>query len=321
MALPTYSSGTVTVLDGSTALNFVGAILSRTNARAGDTIFVNNRFPGIDLFDVGDDYESATIPVPWEGGDQVNVPYTIIQNFPARVAGVEAAKDVSILVAALNKEGFYWFVGPNEAVPDPSRGDEGQYARKPTTGEEWLKQDGLWLFQGIFGTLSATDQPWSSSTTYANKIIVPYAGRLWRSLQANNIGHEPSTSPAWWSLFLSGGDAYDIANFDTDRPASGENILEFIFTKTVTFYAGMTDSRARAKTGATGNAVFHFQKNGVDFATLTFAASGQGGAQVGVFSCPADTIFTPGDRLSIIAPATRDPTLSAIAWTIAGYRV
>jgi hypothetical protein len=192
------------VSDGDSTLVFAGgANLSGTNARQGDTIYINNAFPGIELSEITD-ATHAEIPLEWAGGAMAAVPYTILQNFPGRVVGVAAAEDVSTLVAALNKEGFIWFVGPDETDPDPSRGDEGQYAEQPSSGKRWVKDGGLWVYLG------QTDAIFSR---------------------------------------------YDLATFDTDRPASGELILK-IYPPGVTFRAGMTDSRAGAEVAATASAVF-----------------------------------------------------------------
>jgi hypothetical protein len=317
VAFRSYWTGTVTVAEGDTVVVGVGPQWSGVNARPGDDILIDGHT--VIISDVIDPTHLAIDPWPYD-----DVPpgtaYKITQRSPLRFFGVEAMADSSRIVAALDKSGFYHFVGPDEDEPDPSLGDDGQYARKPSTGEEWLKLGGLWVFQGVFGNLSATDTPWSGLTTYAANVIAPLGGKLWRSLQANNTNHRPDLSPSWWALFLSGGDAYDVVNFDTDRPADGELVLKMVFTKTVTFYAGLTDSKAAADTGATLSALYTFKKNGVSFGTATFAAAGSGGPQTATFASGADTTFAAGDVLTIFAPSTRDATLSGIGITLSGYR-
>lgn len=315
MPIQTYTTGTVSVSDGSDVVTCTGGIWSGTNVKAGDTIYIENRLPGIEVYEVTDS-SHLLLPVEWDGGDLTGVPYTIVQNFPSRVVGVEAAKDVSKLVAALNKEGFYWFVGPDETEPDPSRGDEGQYARQPSTGKEWLKLDGLWVYQGTSGNITFDSAAWDDETTYGARVITSRAGRLWLSIQANNTNHVPESSPLWWTEFMKGGDAYDVVTFDTDRPASGELVLKLVFTKTVTFYAGLTDSRAKAEVAADASAVYSYRKNGTQFATLTFGAA----SATGAFASATDTVFAPNDVLTIIAPSPRDATLSGVGATLSGYR-
>jgi len=52
------------------------------------------------------------------------------------------------------------------------------------------------------GTLaSAANAQWSNATTYPSGIIVLYIGAAYyQSLQNTNVGHEPDTSPSWWTL-------------------------------------------------------------------------------------------------------------------------
>lgn len=263
MANPTYSTGTVSVAANGTTVTGVGTIWSGVNAKAGDTIYIDGVLPGIEIEDVTDTAH-LTLPVPWAGGAKSGVAYKIVQNYPARVVGVAAAEGVGRLIAALDKNGFIHFVGPDETAPDPSLGDEGQYGEQPSTGKRWLKQGGVWVYQG------------QTSAIFSR---------------------------------------YDLASFDTDRPATGELILK-IFPPGVTFRAGLTDSAAGAEVAATASAVFSITKNGTQFATLTFGAA----SSAGVFACAADTAFTTGDVLRIIAPTPRDTTLSGVAATLIGYR-
>jgi hypothetical protein len=262
MAIPVYSTGTVSVAaNGTDVSNGGSAIWSNGNVKEGDWIVIDGEAMTMVLAVV--DTEHITIP-EWQGGAKTNVSYAIYQNYSARDDSSAIARDVGTLVAALNKEGFIWFVGPDEEEPDPSRGDEGQYAEQPSTGKRWIKQSGTWSYLGQTAAIFSR---------------------------------------------------YDIASFDTDRPASGELLLK-LYPPGVTFRAGMTDSRAGSEVAATGSAVFSLTKSGVQFATLTFSAA----SAVGVISCPVDTSFTAGDVLRVIAPTPRDATLSGVAATFIGYR-
>ena len=316
-AFSSYSTGTVSVANGDTVVVGAGSIWSGAHARPGDDIVIAGHT--VIMIDVTDVTHIAIDPWPY-ADVPAGTAYKIVQRSPLRFAGGEAMADVDKLVAALNKDGFYHFVGTDETVPDPSLGEDGQYARKPSTGEEWLKVGGLWVFQGVFGTLSATNEPWDGATTFAANVIVPFAGKLWRSLQANNLNHQPDTSPTWWALFLSGGDTVYIAMDDSDRPASGEVVLKFVSPQSMTFYAALSDSFAKATVGATLSAVYSIRKNGAEFATATFAADGQAGAQSATFACASDAVFAAGDILTIVAPAVRDATMSGIGITLTAYR-
>nr|DAH82764.1 MAG TPA: hypothetical protein [Caudoviricetes sp.] len=314
----TYSTGTVSVSGGGTVVTGAGGYWSSSaNVRQWDAISINGAIPVL-ITGVTDDTH-LTIPA-WQGATQAAVPYVIYQLSPLRFAGGLAMADVSAMIAAFNSQGFYWFVGPALSSPDPSYGEEGQFARQSSTGKEWLKTGGVWVYQGVTGNLNVSSAPYSASTTYSANVIVPFAGKLWLSLQPLNQNNRPDISPTWWLLFMSGGDAYDVVSFDTDRPADGELVLKIPFTKTVTFYAGLSDSRANSDVGATLNSVYSYRKNGIQFATLTFAAGGQAGPQSGTFASVADTVFAAGDVLTMYAPATRDQTLSGIGATLSGYR-
>ncbi len=261
MTIPVYNTGTVSVAANGTVVSGLGTTIWSNNVREGDWIAIDGE-PITMVLAVTDD-DSLVIP-EWQHGAKTGVAYAIYQNYSARDDGSSIAKDVGTLVAALNKEGFIWFVGPSEEDPDPSRGDEGQYAEQPSTGKRWIKQGGLWSYLGQTAAIFSR---------------------------------------------------YDVASFDTDRPASGELLLK-LYPPGVTFRAGMMDSRAGAEVAATANAVFSLTKNGTQFATLTFAA----GSAVGVVACPIDTSFTTGDVLRVIAPSPRDATLSGVAATFIGYR-
>lgn len=260
MTFPNYSTGTVSVSANGTVVTGVSTIWSGVNARPGDLLQIGD-FQTI----VSDVTEVTHLVIPpWGGGAQSSVTYVIWQTSPLRFVGGQAMADVSTLVAALNKTGFIFFVGPDETAPDPSLGDDGQYGEQPSTGKRWVKTAGVWVYLGI------------SSAIFSR---------------------------------------YDLASFDTDRPASGELIVK-IYCAGVTFRAGLTDSQSGAEVAATASAVFSITKNGTQFATLTFGAA----SAAGVFACASDTMFTSGDVLRIIAPSPRDATLSGVAATLIGYR-
>jgi hypothetical protein len=261
MTIPIYQTGTVSVSNGGTVVTGIGSIWSGTNAKEGDFIAIDGLDPV--LITEVTDTTHLKIP-PWTGANKTAVPYVIYQNFVGRVVGVAAAQDVDRLVAALDKNGFIFFVGEAETEPDPSLGDDGQYAEQPSTGKRWHKEGGLWTYQGISAAIFSR---------------------------------------------------YDLASFDTDRPASGEMLVK-IFPPGVTFRSDLIDSAAGAEVAATAEAVFSITKNGTEFATLTFAAA----SATGVFACPTDTTFATGDVLRIIAPNPRDATLSGVAATLIGYR-
>ena len=49
-------------------------------------------------------------------------------------------------------------------------------------------------------TLAETEYPaWSSGSTYALADRRIYGHRVYESLQASNLNHQPDTSPTWWA--------------------------------------------------------------------------------------------------------------------------
>lgn len=112
-----------------------------------------------------------------------------------------------------------------------------------------------------------------------------------------------------------GGDRYEISNWDSDRPASGEEVIAHLFTTDAVFPAGLTGSIASAQAAATGTAVYAISKNGAPVGSLTFDASA-----TGVFALAAQTAFAAGDRFSVTAPDPRDATLSGVAMTFVATR-
>lgn len=127
------------------------------------------------------------------------------------------------------------------------------------------------------------------------------------------------TSGDWSDAILirgpQGGDRYEISNWDSDRPATAEEVVAHIVTTTVTFPIAFAESRAKALVASTGTAVYSIQKNGVQIGTLTFTAS-----LTGVFALASATTFVAGDRFSLVAPSPRDATLSGVSMTIVASR-
>lgn len=50
----------------------------------------------------------------------------------------------------------------------------------------------------IYTTVTDPNPVWSSNTTYSVGQKVRYSGRVWESLQSNNLNKQPNTNPTWW---------------------------------------------------------------------------------------------------------------------------
>lgn len=110
--------------------------------------------------------------------------------------------------------------------------------------------------------------------------------------------------PTSFFVFIGGGWA----------PADGEVIFSAPAAHRFYIPASATGSKSKAIVAATAQSIFSLRKNGVEFGTVTFAASGT----TGTFSVAASTSFDPAnnDYFSIVAPATTDATLADISFTV-----
>src|SRR5215470_6893467 len=200
--IPSYSVGTVSVKKGDTVIAGAGGPLwtSTANARAGDDIIIAGH-----IWPLSDVIDATHLAIdPWPFDDvPAGTPYKILQRSPLRFAGGQAAADVAQLVGALNTEGLFRIVPAGAAAPDPSLGEENQYALQPSTFKLWLKTGGQWVFQGIFKGFRVRG-PYSSTAAYLANDIISQDGASYVAL-VDNTG-QPVTNPAVWALFAARGE-------------------------------------------------------------------------------------------------------------------
>lgn len=309
-----YKFGTISVTSGDTTFTGTSTLWS-TVAEQGDWILADGQVAVITA-DIAD--TELVSEIPWTGSTLVNAEYVLLKMSWLRYEPAILQQKVRELLASLAASGQFTFV--DGAAPNDADGDDGDWAFKVNDGSWrlWYKVGGVWVLQGIPVGIDLAGA-YNPATDYLIGKVVTFQGKLWRGLVTPNVGHQPDTSPTQWSLVLSGGDRYDIAFFDTDRPASGE-LIGKLMPVDVSFMSGLSQSAANAEVGATVTSVYSFKKNGVEFATLTFAGGGQGGTQNGVFVCATTTSFGISDILTIWAPATKDVTLSGVGGNLIGYR-
>lgn len=312
-----YSVGKVSVARGDTAVTVSGGPLLLSNVKELDWLSVLG-VGGCKVMGIPDDSHLEIDPWPFD--DVVNGDYNVVLDGLNSFTAPSIAVAVVQLVEDLEDDDYFVAVKSTETAPNPRSGNEGQNALQRSTGKMWQKIAGVWTYIGIYGPLIFDPEPYSPATNYAMRTLVAFGGKLYSSKQDNNLGHAPASSPTWWDVVIAGGDTVYISMDDSDRPASGETVLKWPCPEATTFYAGLASSFAHASTGATLAAVYSIKKNGTQFATLTFAAAGQGGAQLGSFVCASNTTLSPGDILTIVAPNPRDATLSTIGITLTGYR-
>ncbi|SIO51219.1 hypothetical protein SAMN05443247_06906 [Bradyrhizobium erythrophlei] len=185
-AFPSYSTGTVSVTAGGTVVTGVSTIWSGVNARPGDMIQIGS---GLALIADVTDTTHLVIP-PWGGSTVSTAAYTIYQTSPLRFAGGQAMQDVSTLVAALNATGFIFFVGAGLSAPDPSYGNNGQYATQTTTNTWWLKSAGVWTLTiapivGYGGTSATSLTIGTGSKVFTTQPNLAYNGARVRAASAS----------------------------------------------------------------------------------------------------------------------------------------
>lgn len=80
---------------------------------------------------------------PWSGTVSGQA-YVIYYCSPLRNANGELALMASKLVNDITGDGYFFYVASG-ADPDPSQGRDGQYARDPLSGRQWVKSGGVWV--------------------------------------------------------------------------------------------------------------------------------------------------------------------------------
>ncbi|MDI3559560.1 sialate O-acetylesterase [Bradyrhizobium sp. Arg816] len=197
-ALGSYSTGTVSVAAGGTIVTGIGPIWSDENARPGDILQIGN-FQSV----ISDKTDTTHLVIPpWGGGALVGVAYKIWQVSPQRFAGSESLATVNKLVAAFNTSGYFVFVDIDETVPDPSLGDDGQYAFQPTTGKTWVKSAGVWAYLGIYKAFQLKGA-WSGATAYTVGDVVTLSGSSYACV-LDHTNHTPPNATYWQVLAAKG---------------------------------------------------------------------------------------------------------------------
>jgi hypothetical protein len=100
-------------------------------------------------------------------------------------------------------------------------------------------------------------------------------------------------------------------------PGASEVVLRAVLARRTRFAAALAGSVGHAGTAATAQTDFDVRRNGASIGTIRFPA----GAATATFIAASAVVFEPGDRLTVLAPATPDATLADIAVTLAGALV
>ncbi|MGY3277703.1 carbohydrate-binding protein [Bradyrhizobium sp. S3.7.6] len=199
-ALNSYSTGTVAVsADGTTVTGTSTIWSSAGNVKPGD-LFQSGHFLAT-ITDVTDD--THLVITPWPGSTVSGASYTIWKVSQQRIVGETYARSVDQLVSAMDTSGFFVFVNVNQTTPDPSLGDDGQYAFQPTTGKTWAKVGGVWTYLGIYKAFQLKGA-WSGATAYAAGDVVTLSGSSYVCV-LDHTNHTPPNA-TYWQLLASKGD-------------------------------------------------------------------------------------------------------------------
>lgn len=109
---------------------------------------------------------------------------------------------------------------------------------------------------------------------------------------------------------------YDVGGSLAGQPGAGATILRYPLPRPVRFPAGLPGSKGVVGTAPSAGVSFSLKKNGVQFATMSFAGS----ATTATFTAASDTDFALGDVLTVTAPNPADSALADLGLALAGIR-
>ena len=218
MPIASYSTGTVAIAANATTIVGTGTVWSGVNVRPGDDIVVAGHTVIVE--DVTDTTHLVIDAWPYSAVS-AGASYKIVQRSPLRFAGAQAMADVSSLVAVLNGMGTIYAV--TGSVPDPSIGEDGQYALKSSAvpWKLWLKTGGVWVDQGApVGTNYRG--VWDSAATYVINDVTTRFGSAYIS-KDTNTNKPPESNPADWDVLALAGTNGATWTSGTGVPSGGND--------------------------------------------------------------------------------------------------
>lgn len=137
-----YSTGTISVNNGSSTFTGTGTAWSTVKIQEGDEIHIDGE-AAIAIVSSVDSNTQITSVLPWAGSNVTDGDYTI-----RRISHKNSATGVASVLAATALAAISGLliigVPASDSAPDESLGEEGWLAVKPTTGEWWQKSSGVW---------------------------------------------------------------------------------------------------------------------------------------------------------------------------------
>ncbi|MCA6107717.1 hypothetical protein [Bradyrhizobium cenepequi] len=180
-----------------------------------------------------------------------------------RFAGATAMESVNKMVAALNTNGIPVIVPPTETEPDPSLGEEDQYAIQPGAYKFWLKTGGVWVFQGVYRGFNPTG-PYDNDRTYSIGDVASSGGTSYVWLHDEpGSGHAPPNATYWQVLAAKGdGATVSVGTTTTGAPGSGASVTnsgtssDAVFDFTIPAGKGYGGSSSTSLAIGTGSKTF-----------------------------------------------------------------
>jgi hypothetical protein len=149
------------------------------------------------------------------------------------------------------------------------------------------------------------------------------AGDWFEVLAFTSAARTIDSGPRTW-MAIAVVETADAAEPPVDRPfrregtpGASEVLLRAALARRTRLAANFATSRGHAGIAATAQTDFDVQRNGLSIGTVRFPA----GSATATFIAASAVTCEPGDRLTVVAPATPDATLANIAVTLAGALV
>lgn len=209
----TYTTGTISTDTGSPAdprLIVGTGTLWEAVAEPGDWLIAEGS-DGFGLIASVDSDTELTLELDWNGGALEDANYVLIKNSWLRYDPAITQAQVRKLIEALTGDQtvFYRVTG---AAPDPSLGEDGDFAIKTNGGswQQWEKVDGAWVSVGT-PVGASWEGAWSSVIEYQQNDIVSDDGSTYIALTTNtdkrpSLNSNPSNPAREWDLFASIGE-------------------------------------------------------------------------------------------------------------------
>lgn len=125
----------------------------------------------------------------------------------------------------------------------------------------------------------------------------------------------PKAAGAWPAGVALSSGLYDLGGYIEGAMTPNEVVWKFYSPRSWTLPSGASGG-AKAGTAATASTIFTLAKNGTAIGSITFAAA----ATTATVSITSTTTVAAGDVLTLTGPASPDPSLQDIAFTLAGTR-